>query len=313
MSKLNMLFAAFVIALLNVSCQSKKINSEERAIQIDYKGKYETLLKDKKYDELHEHLRVWESKEANNPELYMAYFNYYINKSKSLQIFPDKEGKNGNHTFTVYHHETGEAVGSFSGSLQYDKDDFIKAVEYLDKGLGFAPNRLDMRFEKIHVLNKIGHYRDAGNELCASLEFSKKIDNNWLWANNEKVEKGESFFFSNMGDYYQSWLDAKTEESLDQVKKCIEKQIELYSANIFAYDLLGIYYIMKGQLQETLKYFLQAEMLDPNDCITLMKIGQIYLEMDDKQKAKEYFTKVLNIGNEEDKEVAKDFLNNMAQ
>jgi tetratricopeptide (TPR) repeat protein len=294
-----MLFAAFIIALLSLSCQSPKINYEE---------KYETLLKDEKYDELHEHLKIWESKEANNPEMYIAYFNYYTNKGKPFKVLIDKEGKDGNQTFTVYHHETGEAVDSFNGSLQYDKDDFIKAVEYLDKGLSFAPNRLDMRFGKISTLNKIEHYKEAGNELYTVLKISKEIDNNWLWVNNEKMENGESFFFSNIGDYYQLWFDAETEESLAQVKQCIEKQIELYSGDIFSYDILGIYYYIKGQFQETLKYFLQAEMIDPNDCITLMKVGQIYLEVGNKQKAQEYFTKILKIGNERDKEVAEHFL-----
>jgi tetratricopeptide (TPR) repeat protein len=266
---INMLFAVFIIALLNLSCQSNKITPEEKTVQAGYKGKYETLLRDEKYDELHEHLKIWESKEANNPEVYMAYFNYYINK------------------------------------------DFIKAVEYLDKGLSFAPNRLDMRFRKIDTFNKIGYYKDAGNELYTTLKISKEINNNWLGANNEKMENGESFFFSNIGDYYQSWFDAETEEALEQVKQCVEKQIELYSGDIFTYDVLGIYYYVKGQFQETLRYFLQAEMIDPNDCITLMKVGQIYLEIGDKQKAQEYFTKILKIGNEEDKEVAEHFLSKL--
>jgi tetratricopeptide (TPR) repeat protein len=286
MSKLNMLFVAFIIALLNISCQSK---------EIDYKGKYETLSKDKKYDELEKHLQAWEAKEPNNPEMYIAYSNYYINRNISSGV-------------SVYRDPTGDYI---EPSMQFNNDDVAAAVKKLDKALNIAPNRLDIRFGKVYILNEIEHYKAAGVELLATLEFSKKIDNNWLWANNEKIRDAESFFWEKVNGYYGSWFNKGTEEAMEQLKLCAEKQKELYPKNIFAYNFLGAYYGIRKQREEALKYFLQAETIDPNDYVVLSNIAETYLEMDNKQKAKEYFTKILKIGNEEYKEGAEYFMNKL--
>ena len=309
MKKINVLFIFIIIGLFNASCQTKKVDEEEN--NIDYKGIYETLFKEERYNELYEHLQEWEEKEANNPEMYIAYFNYYIIRERFSGISIDNEMKGGTTAIQINDPETGEIVGYINESVQYKNNDIIIAVEYLDKGLNIAPNRLDMHFGKIHILNEVGYYDDAGNELFKTLEISNEINNNWLWANNEMLENGEIFLLNNINDYYGFWLNANEEKALEQVKKCTEKQIELYPNSIYAYNILAIYYSIKNQPQETLKYFLLAETINPNDCIVLLNIGRSYLNMGNSQKAEEYLLKVINIGNQQEKETAEYYLNQL--
>ncbi|MDR0456569.1 MAG: hypothetical protein LBH20_07815 [Treponema sp.] len=310
MNKLNILSIVFILALLFISCQKKNSNDQGEN-NIDHKKIYEILLNDKKYDELYDHLQMWETKEPENPEIYIAYFNYYIHKDRFSGVSIDMERKGDGPTLQMNDPKTGEIVGYLNDSVVYNNNDIIIAVEYLDKGLSIAPNRLDMHFGKIHILNEIKYYKEAGNELYGTLEISKIISNNWLWSNNEKIEDEESFFLNCINNYYSFWLNEQTEESLNQTKQCAEKQIELYSDNIFAYNYLALYYTVKSQLREALKCFLQAEKINPNDCIVLTNIGRIYLNINDKQKADEYFRKVLQIGSEQDKQYAQYFLNQL--
>jgi hypothetical protein len=258
-----MFFAVLTIVLLNISCQQKKDNT-------NYKGMYEVLMGSQKYDELYKHLQEWEKNDPYNPEMFIAFFNYYT----------FRDGPNENIA------------------------DFLRAVEYLDKGLSISPKRLDMRFGKIHALNKIEFYKEAGNELYATLELSPKIDNNWLWADNIKLENGEEAFLKTIDNYYDLWLNVQTEESLGLVKQCAEKQIELYPRNTSPYNNLAIYYSVKAQPQESLKYLLQAETIDPGNCTVLINIARIYSDMDDKEKAKEYFELVQRVGNEQERALA---------
>jgi tetratricopeptide (TPR) repeat protein len=310
MYKSTMIFIVFCIAALNVSCQSKGNHTGEKYNSV-YQETYTALFTEKKYDELYEHLKIWEEHEPDNPEMFIAYFNYFIFREKWSGVSIDRNMKGDGPALSINDPETGETVGYINDSVQYNIDDIIIAVEYLDRGLRIAPDRLDMHFGKIHILNENGYYNDAGSELYTTLAISKEIDNNWLWSGNEKVNDGEYFLLNSINDYYRFWLNTQTEESLDQIKKCTSKQIELYPEVIYSYNFLAIYYSMKNQLQETLKYFLQAETIDPDDCIVLLNIGRTYFNINDKGKAREYFTKVLEIGSEQDKAQAKYFLDKL--
>jgi tetratricopeptide (TPR) repeat protein len=276
-----------------------------------YQEKYVNLFEANKYDELFAHLQLWESKEPNNPEMFIAYFNYYIHRNKSSGISIDRERWGEGPTMAITDPQSGEIAGYMNEATQYDTEDVLIAVEYLDRGLTIAPNRLDMHFGKIHILNEIGRYKMAGNGLFDTLVISKKINNKWLWADNEELEDGEPVFIYSIQDYYSLWLNAATEESYEQVKLCAEKQIEQYPEYIHAYNILGVYYSMNKQLQEALKYYLQAETIDPNDCIVLINIGRTYAGMNNKQKAQEYFNKVLEIGDEQYKQYARNYLNQL--
>jgi tetratricopeptide (TPR) repeat protein len=259
MNKLRVFFIVLIIVLLNISCQQKKDNT-------DYKGMYEIFMGNQEYDQLYKHLQKWEKKEPYNPEMFIAFFNYY----------------------------------AFKDSPQDNNADILKAVDYLDRGLSIAPNRLDMRFGKIYTLTDNKYYIEAGNELYTTLEMSKKINNDWLWADNGKVEDGEAYFLNGISRYYDSWLGAQTEESLEQTKRCAEKQIELYpETRTSPYFNLAVYYSIKEQDQVSLQYLFQAETVNPNDCLILANIGRTYTAMNDKEKAREYLTRALQVAQTE--------------
>jgi len=234
--------------------------------QINYQEIYKELFAAGKYDEALAHLQLWESAEPDNPEMFIAYYNYYT-------------------------------------------DDIFTAIEYLDRGLDLYPDRLDMHFSKIYIFNENRYYELAGEELFSTLEISKRINNDWVWTDNVKMPNGELFLVSSIQDYYRLWLDAETKEAYDQIKLCAEKQIELYPGYIYSYNYLAVCYLAEGQFQEGLKYLLQAETIAPDDCIVLENIGRTYMNMNDNQKAEEYFMKILEVGNDQDKMYAEYYLN----
>jgi tetratricopeptide (TPR) repeat protein len=310
MKRLKLFFIICLIVSFNISCHKNNINAEERN-NINYKEKYDKLFKENRYDVLYDHIQTWETEESNNPEIYIAYFNYYIFRNRFSGVSIDREIKGSVISIAISDPETGEVVGYNNDAIEYDSDDIITAVEFLDKGLNIAPDRLDMHFGKIRILNEIELYNEAGSELYTTLEISKKINDKWLWANSEQIENGKMFLLNNINDYYRFWLSKRTEESLNQIKKCTEKQIELYPDIIYSYNYLAIFYSIKDQLQETLKYFLLAEKVNPNDTIVLLNIARTYFNINNKEKAREYYLRVLDIGNEQDKEQARFYINQL--
>jgi len=287
---------------------ARQSNSVPIIDTVDYKKTYEALHKEGKYDELRKHLQIWEAKEPANPEMFIAYFNYYINRNSVSKIALDADTANAiNAEAMLKDPSTGEITGYIYKPVRYNSEDVSMAVEYIDNGLSIAPNRLDMRLGKAYILDEIGNYKNSGDELYAALEASKDIDK-WLWKNSEEFEGGKAAFLDTIQGNYWQWFDKKTEESLEQIKRCSEKQIELYPENAYAYNNLAGYYYIKEQKEKALEYFLQAELIAPTNCVILINIGKIYFGKKEKQKAKKYFEKAFNIGNGRDKEYARYFL-----
>jgi tetratricopeptide (TPR) repeat protein len=278
------------------------------AIAQDYRAVYQELLTQKKYDALLVHLQEWEKSEPKNPEMFIAYFNYYINLGATSGISIDKDRKGSGETLQITDPETGEIMGYFNDSISYDVEKVKKGVEYLDKGLSYTPDRLDMHFGKIHILNTISDYHNAGKELFDTIVLSKKIHNAWLWSNNEKISEGEKFFLNNILDYYQTWLEVRTETAFNQIIVCAKKQIELYPKNIFAYNVLAVQYSMKQDYPNALEQFLYAKSIDGTDCVVLINIGILYARMNNITKSIENFEQVLEYGNEDEKEYAQQML-----
>jgi hypothetical protein len=262
----------------------------------DYKKIYLELLNNNRLDELFTHLQNWETTENENPEMYIAWFNYYVRLGSSSGM---AMGRMNDGRYGIYN------------QTNYLEENIYKGIEYLDKGLEYSKNRLDMYFGKISILNKINDYQRAGEEVIKILQLSKEIKNTWLWSDNVNVDNGEQFFINSLGGYYSVWINASTEISLDQLEKCTIKQIELYPQYIETYNYLSIYYVINNNYNNVIQYLEKALTINGNDCIVLINLGRAYMSIGNNTRAKEYFTKVLLIGNEKDKEYAQSYLDKL--
>jgi tetratricopeptide (TPR) repeat protein len=262
----------------------------------DYKRIYMDLLNDNRLDELFTLLQKWETAENENPEMYIAWFNYYIRLGSSSGI---AMGRMEDGRYGIYDQKN------------YLEENVYKGIEYLDKGLVYSKNRLDMYFGKISILNQINDYQKAGEEVIKLLQLSSEIKNVWLWTNNVSVADGEHVFVNSLGDYYGVWINAGTEISLEQLKICTTNQIELYPQYIGAYNYLSIYYLINNDYNIAIQYLEKALTINGNDCVILINLGRAYISIGNNTKAKECFNKVLLVGNEDDKEYAQLYLNRL--
>jgi tetratricopeptide (TPR) repeat protein len=277
-------------------CQNGIMELTAQSNSIDYKRTYLDLLNYNKLDELFIHLQKWEMTENGNPEMYIAWFNYYIRLGSSSGIVM---GKMNDGRYGIY------------DQTNYLKENVYKGIEYLDKGLKNNKNRLDIYFGKISILNKINDYQKAGEEVIKILQLSKEIGNAWLWSDNVNVDDGERVFINSLGDYYSVWINAGTEISLDQVKICSMKQIGLYPQYIETYNYLSIYYLINKDYNNAIQYLEKALTINRSDCIILINLGRAYMAIENNTKAKECFTKVLSVGNDEDRKYAQSYLDKL--
>ncbi len=272
----------------------------------DFKTTYESLLGASKLTELEQHLALWESAEPRNPEMFIAYFNYYLRKGMHDGISIDTYLKDPKNQLAVTDPDTHEIVGYINDGTWYEKEDLERALDYLSRGLAITPNRLDMHFGQIHILGQVGEYSRQADKIIEALRVSRAISNKWLWSNNETIpdEDGEDFLLSNINDYYGLWFRVKNAESFTAAERVSKYQVELYPQNIYGYNILGVINGMQGRLDEALSYYLQAEKINNADVVVLNNIAYCYEQKKDTVNARLYYQKMEQYGNDEVKSYA---------
>ena len=264
------------------------------SLQADEKSIYLGMLNDNNLEELYTHITEWEQKEPDNPEMFIAYFNYYLKKGHSSGVaLETKPPVKGEH-LAITDKETGEIVGYMYDSTSYNPEDLSNALIYLNRGLKLSPDRLDMHFGKIHILQQVKDYSSQSYALIDSLEQSNINGNKWLWADNEPIEDGAEFYLNNIQDYYQTWLNVKNDEAFKAIQRAGADQIQLYPNHVYGYNNVAYSHLLQGEITEALGYLLTAEKIDSDDAIVLNNIALCYKNLGDSEKAKVYFKKLFS-------------------
>jgi tetratricopeptide (TPR) repeat protein len=242
-------------------------------------------------------LEKWEKTEPANPEVYIAYFNYYCNLDAKESV------------------ATGEMPdGSYGlySTWEYNKNNVYEGIKYLDKALPLLPNRLDMYWGKMEALLAIEDYKAAGETLSALIEISPEYNDSWALGGGRPVNDGEvdgeRYFLDYINRYYSAFLNEPSGEAANALTSCAGRQIKTYPESTYAYNMLAVYYIYQNSYETALEYLLMAEKADGSDCIVLLNIGRLYAETGNNAEAKAYLNKVITAGDAEEQDTARYYL-----
>lgn len=271
----------------------------------EYKDEYIELLKEEEYKKLLLHIQKWEEEKPEDPEMFIAYFNYYINRSKKAGVSldttpPDQDEK----TLVFTDPNTGEVRGYISDRIIFDEEDVRRGTAHLDKGLELHPDRLDMHFGKIHILGEIVDFKSQKEQLITVLKISEQNNNEWLWSDSKKLEDAKNFMMKNIQSRLRTIFELESEEAHNYIKEVSLEMIRIYPNHIYGYNNLGSISCFQKRFDDALNYYKRAEEIDPRDMIVLNNIAQLYRELNDKENAILYYEKMIQCGGERDKAYA---------
>jgi|SRR5690554_1259942 tetratricopeptide (TPR) repeat protein len=270
----------------------------------DLKGTYVDLLVRGEYEELSQHLAKWEEIAPDDPELYIAYFNYHFNLSRQEGMIIGMDPPEDEEVIALKDPETGEIAGYVYNEIYYDEDHMGLALEYLDEGLKRHPDRLDMHLGKIHTLGLVSRYEEQKDALIAVLDISYQNGNNWLWQDGERLADGFSNILENTQSRLYQYFQLKDENGYDYIIAVSEKIIELYPEVAYSYNNIAAVHYHRRDYQEAIKYFKLAEEKAPYDTIVISNIAYLSKVTGDIETALEYYEKLKLYGNEEEKDFA---------
>lgn len=248
-------------------------------------------------------LEKWALADSSDAELYVAYFNYYANKSHSSMLELGRKPK-GKEALTLTD-STKKTVGYLYGNSSFDPVILQKGFDWIDKGIQKFPARLDMRFGKVYMYGKVEDYEDFTTELVKAIDYSAVIKNKWSWSNGKPLNDPEKFLLGNVQTYVLQLYNTGNDSLLGNMKQISEAVLKQYPDHVESLSDLAIVYMLREQYDEALTALLKAEKLAPKDAIVLNNIAQAYKRKGDKKNAVTYYKKVEKYGNDEEKEFAK--------
>jgi tetratricopeptide (TPR) repeat protein len=272
----------------------------------DLKDTYVDLLMRGEYEELSQHLAKWEEIAPQDPELYIAYFNYYFNLGRREGVRIGTHPPEDKEAMALKDPETGEISGYMYYDTYYDEEHIGLALDYLDEGLKRYPDRLDMHFGKVHVLGVVARYEEQKDALLEVLNISSGNGNNWLWHNGEKLDDGFGFMLENIQGRLYAYFNLEDENAGNYIIEVSEKIIELYPAVVYPYNNIAAVYYSQGDYEGAIKYFKLAEEQAPFDTIVINNIAYLSAITGDLETALEYYEKLKLYGNEEEKKLAEE-------
>ena len=139
-------------------------------------------------------------------------------------------------------------------------------------------------------------------ELRHVLDRSEKNGNRWLWTLNQPLDDGEYVLKDSMQDYFAQLFDAGQSDYASQL---VEWMLLLYPTDIiFRSDKASLLAIDK-RYSEALPIYLSIYEDNPDDIIVASNIAHIYYTLGDKEATLKYYSKLVQCGDSEIEDIAK--------
>jgi len=250
-------------------------------------------------------LEKWGKTDKDDPELFVAYFNYYVSKSKKeiLTLGQNPKNKEG---FRIMDQDSTkkEPVGFIYGDTYYDPELLSKGFDWINKGIEKHPNRLDMRFGKIYMFGQIKDYENFTKQIIQTVDYSAVNKNKWTWADSKPLDDPREFMLSSIQNYQLQLYNTENDSLLDNMKRIAETVLKYYPDHVESLSNISIVFMLQKQYDKALAPLLKAEKLNPKDYIVLSNIAQAYKLKGDNKNAIKYYELTLKYGDDQAKKYA---------
>ena len=256
----------------------------QKPSQADYLDRY-TLLVNKLGVEgvgVETLLQRWGKDYPDDMDMLLGKFTYYLSKSQSNSMEKIDASKYlGEAPTLTLKDSLGNDVNYFQVT-NYDDELFGQATQAIDKAIGLAQDRLDLRFYKIAAL--IGYEKGSPDMALSGLKELIDYDGHshptWIYPG---LEPGPDLFPSLVQEYCYTFFRQATPASYEAFKEVSEKMAGYYPKNTVFLTNIGSYYLVyKHDSKNALKMYNKVLKKDPGDYTAIKNC--VLLARSDKNK-----------------------------
>ncbi len=210
----------------------------------------------------------WEAAAPDDPEVYVARFNYWLAKAASrteVVVKPQKKYLGENPVVTLKD-SLGRDVNYFEDTV-YDDAAFAEALTAIDKAIALAPDELEYRFNKITAI--LGYEKESpdmtADEILALIDEYCSGKHRWTFRGGDG---GEDIFCQGIGEYCYNFFQIANPLSYGYFLQISEKMNKLYPDNTVFINNIGSYWqVAEGNSKKALRYYRKALKIDPEDYV----------------------------------------------
>ncbi len=229
-------------------------------------------------------LITWQLKEPDNPNWYVARFNYQLRMAYRVIVNKTSTTSRG-----VELQKNGKDAGSINEGYEPQLLEAARAT--LREGIRLAPERLDMRFGLAKTYEMT---HDAAREievLTSALADRKASGKPWRWIDAKPLPKPEAVFLpENLEEYMLPYWQANTPEDTEAAGQLAELLSRYYPESALGYFNRAVYHGIKREDDKAYGLYKQANSRRPNDWQTLANLTQLAINLGKKAEAQEYLT-----------------------
>ncbi len=258
----------------------------------EYSSSYYAWLEDQQFEKADSVLTLWEQNTPDDPELYPARFNYWINKAviATLLLSTDLDPRG---EYLSLSDSSGNPAGTLSDHISWNDSILNLALTEIDRGIAAYPDRLDFLFGKAKAAAMSERWGTLAESMadvfdrCATTGY-----NNWTWTNCEPFDSAkqavQEFAYEHLIEFFTNYDSITT--YLGQPLS--EKAADLFPDNIWIVNIAGGFALDCGNREKALEYFQAAHRIDPTDGIALANIAHITFLDGDTAQAVEIFRQI---------------------
>ncbi len=252
-------------------------------------------------------------------ERYVAEYNYYYNLSKTqsgvvTSVDPPSEADGVQGEVYTLTDSTGAVYGYMYYAQRWDFARVDSALDVISRGIALFPDRLDMWYGKIHLLQELCRWNVFADEIHALLDRTTQNKLQWQWPNNNAPM--EEVVTDGIFDYEKElFMAAVNDENADKMQQKIlllrgiaEDLYHHFPKFVQNINVIAATYQVLEDRSAALTWLLKAEKVAPHDGVVLSNIADTYYMLGDSKNERKYLKKVIKYGTPEEKERAKSFL-----
>ncbi len=260
---------------------------------VDYQKKFALALNEKKLENLQHVVFEWRASLPDDPEGYVAAFNYYLILANLSELIASDEV---------------QLLTEESIDKQYQMAD--SAISIIQKGIQKFPNRLDFHFGYAFVLGTIGAWYDLRKECLYILEESQNRQfSNWIWSQNEPVlSEAKTLVVESVTDYLFMLYQTDIEEKWAFIDELATLNRAIYPDHFETIYLLFLVNKEKGDEVNTYKWIEKAILLEQTEPTVNEAFYQALIQLKGERKGKKMLLKWKKSSDQNKKNVAHLFL-----
>lgn len=258
------------------------------ALAQDFQDEFRTAFQQSDTVAVGQVLRRWQQARPQDPNWFVARFNYLFKQAEVVELRASSKGKPGAYTLTD---EKGRVAGTLGSGYRPDFTD--RACATLRQGLKVAPNRLDMWFGLAKAYELTGQPTEQVRALTDALSTHAKNPTAWLWRDGAALPAPEAEFVPGSLEEYASYYWQHGDDAgLETGRQIAELLVQYYPQSSLGYFNLGAYHGFKGQYQQAYDYLQRADKLQPDDMSTVANLTKLAIDLRRKAEAQQYLARL---------------------